>query len=305
MNNPPQGVVGVAPGASIYSYKVLGADGSGDYSGLIAALERASTVDHVQVINMSLGGSEASDALAAEVAAVYARGVVLVAAAGNVNPLDFNQLLYGCPVAFPAAYPQVFATTYTDPTDALTGYSCTGPEVDFAAPGDQIYSTVPTGSCMFCDPSGYRGDLSGTSMASPHLAGVVALVLAHGIVNAGDLTTVADDVKAQLCADTTVGFGVLSTPIPISDPRYAQYFGCGVVNAEFLANPPSNHDPVAGNDSASTPQNTAVDVSCPGQRHRRGRGLADPDRSWHARAWHGRCEWLGRALHAGLWLHRQ
>ena len=62
------GVVGVAPGVQLYSYKVLGADGSGDYSGLIAALERASTVDHVQVINMSLGGSEVSQALADEVA---------------------------------------------------------------------------------------------------------------------------------------------------------------------------------------------------------------------------------------------
>src|SRR4051812_15613207 len=273
-NDPAQGVVGVAPGAAVYAYKVLGADGSGDYSGLIAALERATAVDNVQVINMSLGGPDASDALAAEIAAVYSRGVVLVAASGNVNPSNFQQLLYGCPVAYPAAYPEVMSTTFTNPNDALTGYSCTGPQVDFASPGDQINSTVPTGLCMFCAPSGYRGDLSGTSMASPHLAGVAALVLAHGIANWGDQTTLADDVKAHLCADASVAFGVNSTPIPRSDPRYKQYFGCGVVNAAraLLTDPPAepgtpepppapNHAPVAGADSASTPQDTAVVVN--------------------------------------------
>ncbi len=256
-----QGVVGVAPGVSIYSYKVLGADGSGDYSGMIAALEQASLVDHVQVINMSLGGTTPSQALADEVAAVYARGVTMVAASGNVDPSNLYQLLFGCPVAFPAAYAQVFATTFTDPNDALTGFSCTGPEVDFASPGDSIYSSVPAGSCMFCSPTGYN-TLSGTSMASPHLAGVVALVLSHGIQNQGDPSTLADDVKAQLCATATVGFGVLSTPIPTTDPRYAQYFGCGVVSASnaVLGGGSTNHPPVAVDDSATTAQDTPVTI---------------------------------------------
>ena len=262
-----QGVVGVAPGARLYSYKVLGADGSGDYSGMIAALERASLVDHVQVINMSLGGSTPSQALADEVAAVYARGTIMVAASGNVDPTNFYQLLYGCPVAYPAAYPQVFSTTFTNPNDALTGFSCTGPEVDFASPGDSIYSSVPTGSCMFCSSTGYN-TLSGTSMASPHLAGVVALVLAHGIKNQGDMSTLADDVKAHLCANTSPGFGVNSTPIPPTDSRYPQYFGCGVVNATkaLITNPPPtdgppvNQPPVATDDSVTTLHDTLVTI---------------------------------------------
>jgi len=267
-NDPPAGVVGVAPGVQIYSYKVLGADGSGDYSGLIAALERATLVDHVDVVNMSLGGTEASQALADAVAAAYAQGVVLVAAAGNVNP-NTGQ---ACPVAFPAAYDQVFATTFTGPDDALTGYSCTGPQVDFASPGDLIYSTVPTGNCMFCTPSGYRGDLSGTSMAAPHLSGTVALVLAHGISNQGDPTTLADDVKAHLCANTAVGtgvtyFGIFHVGILPSDPRYPEWFGCGVIDAEkaLLVNPPptggpANSAPVATDDAATAAEDGQVTV---------------------------------------------
>jgi subtilisin family serine protease len=263
------GVVGVAPGAQLYAYKVLGADGSGDYSDLIAALQQASMVDHVDIVNMSLGGHDASQALADAVAAAYAQGTILVAASGNVDFNDWNQILYGCPVTYPAAYPQVFATTYTNPDDALTGFSCTGPEVDFAAPGDLINVPVPTGTCALCNSTGYRSDLSGTSFAAPHLAGTVALVLAHGIYNGGDTSTLADDVKAHLCATTTQGFGVLTFPIPPTDPRYAEYFGCGVVNAAnaLLVDPPptdgggsTNQPPVAVDDSATTNQDTAVTV---------------------------------------------
>jgi subtilisin family serine protease len=267
-NDPPAGVVGVAPGVQLFAYKVLGANGEGDYSGLIAALERATLVDHVDVVNMSLGGTEASPALADAVAAAYAHGVVLVAASGNVDPYTGQ----ACPVAYPAAYDQVFATTFTGPDDALTGYSCTGPEVDFASPGDLIYSTVPTGNCMFCAPNGYRGDLSGTSMAAPHLSGTVALVLAHGISNQGDPTTLADDVKTHLCATTAVGtgityFGIFHVQILPSDPRYPQYFGCGVIDADnaLLTNPPPgggpvNHAPVATDDVATVAEDGQVTV---------------------------------------------
>jgi hypothetical protein len=185
-------VVGVAPSVDLYALKVLSAAGEGDYSGLIAALGWA--VDHdIDVVNMSLGGHEASAALQTAVANAYNAGVTLVAASGNVNPNNINELLYGCPVAYPAAYDQVIAVSFTNTADKLTGFSCTGTQVDMAAPGDQIFSPVPagpTGSCMFCSPYGYSAQ-SGTSMASPHMAGVVVKnMLVHFI---GD----GDDVMLQ------------------------------------------------------------------------------------------------------------
>ncbi len=252
-------VVGVAPGVDLYALKVLGATGSGDYSGLIAALGWA--VDHdMDVVNISLGGHDVSAALQTAVANAAAAGLTIVAASGNVNPNNFNELLYGCAVAYPAAYDQVIATSFTNTADKLTGYSCTGTQVDIAAPGDAIISTVPVGSCMFCKPQGY-GANSGTSMASPHVAGVAALILSAGIDNAGDPATLADDVKAHLCATTT------QAGMALTDPKYPKYYGCGIVNArkaliEMPPPPPTNSGaPVAVDDAATSAEDSPADVA--------------------------------------------
>ncbi len=257
-------VVGVAPQVDLYALKVLGATGEGEYSGLIAALGWA--VDHdIDVVNMSLGGHEVSASLQAAVEAADAAGVTLVAASGNVVTLV--ELFMGCPVAYPAAYAQVLSTTFTNPNDALTGFSCTGPQVDFASPGDAIFSTVPTGTCMFCSPQGYSAQ-SGTSMASPHLAGTVALLLDSGLTDP-ELDGFADDVKERLCATANPGWGVQSafgtTPITPSDPRYANWFGCGVIDADeavlgVVPPPPGNEPPAATDDVLATGEDESADL---------------------------------------------
>ncbi len=248
-------VTGVAPGVDLFALKILNANGEGEYSGLIAALDwvvaynNTNAVD-IRVVNMSLGGHEVSATLQAAVEATAASGVLLAAASGNVNPLDIWELLFGCPVVYPAAYPEVLSTTFTNGNNALTGYSCTGPEVDVAAPGDQVASPVPVGTCMFCSDLGYAF-LSGTSMASPHLAGTLALLLDAGLADAGS-PGLLDDARSAICSTADVGFGVNATPIATTDARYPEYFGCGVIDADgaVLAlvpppPPPPNSPPVA------------------------------------------------------------
>ena len=260
-------VVGVAPGVDLYGLKILDANGSGYESDAIAALQWAVDND-MDLVNMSFGTHTNVQAFQDAVANAAAAGLLMVAASGNVDPTNFQELINGCPVAYPGAYPQVLSTTFTNPNDALTGYSCTGPEVDFASPGDNIFSPVPIGPCALCTPYGYTA-LSGTSMASPHLAGSIADLLSAGLTDQGQ-PGLFDDVKARLCATTTQGAGVAGlfggvTPIPPTDPRYPKYFGCGVVNVGAavtgLNPPPTNNPPVANDDNASTNEDTTFDVA--------------------------------------------
>lgn len=152
------GVVGVGPQIDLYAVKVLDRRGSGYLSDIIEGLDWA-VLNGMQVVNMSLGTSSNVQSFHDAVIRAKAAGITLVAAAGND---------YGGPVGYPAAYPEVIAVSATDSADALASFSSVGPEVDLAAPGKSIFST-------------YKGSnyatLSGTSMASPHVAGAAALVL--------------------------------------------------------------------------------------------------------------------------------
>ena len=154
------GVVGVAPAARLYALKVLNASNRGSWSDVIVAMQWS--VDHgMQVANLSLGdSSNPGGTVQAAFDNAAAAGIVIVAAAGNED---------GGPVIYPARYNSVVAVSATTDTDALASFSSVGPEVELAAPGKDIYSTYKYG--------GYYTK-SGTSMASPHVAGTAALVLA-------------------------------------------------------------------------------------------------------------------------------
>jgi len=136
-----------------------------------------------------------------------------------------------------------------------------------AAPGDQIASAVPIGPCMFCSATGYNF-FSGTSMASPHLAGLLALLLDAGLTDTGS-AGLLDDARSAICSAADDGFGVLSTPIPKTDPRYPQYFGCGMIDADGSVlglqppppPPPTNTPPVAVDDTASMAEDSATSIA--------------------------------------------
>lgn len=155
-----KGVAGVAPGADLYAVKVLDKNGSGNYSWIIAGIEWA-IENRMDVVNMSLGGPSGTDALAQAVARAAEAGITVVCAAGNDSG----------PVNYPAKYPEALAVSASDSGDRIASFSSRGPEIDLIAPGVRINSAKMGG--------GYAS-LSGTSMASPHAAGLAALAAAAG-----------------------------------------------------------------------------------------------------------------------------
>ncbi len=197
------GVVGVAPKVSLYAVKVLSDSGSGYLSDIIEGLDWA-IQNGMQVVNMSLGTSSDVQSFRDAIEKVNRAGIVQVAAAGNS----------GGSVTYPAAYPEVIAVSAIDQEDKIASFSSRGPEVDLAAPGVSIYSTYKGSS--------YR-TLSGTSMASPHVAGSAALVLS--VPEKCDLN--GDDI----CSPLEVKQRLEQTAEDLGEFGQDSLYGAGLVSA--------------------------------------------------------------------------
>jgi len=153
---------GVAPGVTLASARVLNCQGSGSVSGIIYALDWvAANARRPAVVNMSLGGSS-SASLDDAVNRLVSRGIAAVVAAGN-------ETADACGVS-PARAPNALTIGATDNRDARGSYSNYGSCVDLFAPGSAIVSGYHTGPNVVAQ-------MSGTSMAAPHVAGAVALLL--------------------------------------------------------------------------------------------------------------------------------
>jgi len=164
--NNSQGIAGVAWNCKILPVKVVDKNGEGNYGQLIDGIEWA-VDNNAKVINISLGGDVASDALKDAVRYAYEKKVVVVASAGNDNAA----------VGYPAAYDEyVIAVAASDYADGRATYSNFGSQIDVAAPGELILSLIPT--WYFGPNSPPYAFASGTSQAAPHVAGLAALVRA-------------------------------------------------------------------------------------------------------------------------------
>lgn len=177
------GVVGVNWSVSLFGSKFLNSDGSGTAADAIKAIDWA-VENGAKVLNNSWGGGGASRAIEDSISAACEKGVIFVAAAGNGGMDGVGDNNDVAP-SYPASYklPCVISVAATDQSDKLTSFSNYGNSVHVAAPGYQILSTFPDGK---------YATASGTSMAAPHVTGLVALMLSL------DATLTAVDVKKVL-----------------------------------------------------------------------------------------------------------
>jgi subtilisin len=194
-----EGVVGVSTEATLHAVKVLDKSGSGSFSDVAAGIEY--TADQGwDVGSMSLGASSGSSTVKDACQYAYDKDVLLVAAAGNDGPCS------DC-VGYPAAYSTVMAISSTDEDDSLSSFSSTGPEIELAAPGRDVYSTVIGGYDTF----------SGTSMACPHVSGAGGQLMANGYTNTearDQLNSTAEDIGL---GDNEQGNGLLDAEAAVLD----------------------------------------------------------------------------------------
>ena len=219
------GVVGVAPNCALYSLRVLNNDGVGSWSATIAAMDWA-VKNGMQMVNLSLGSSrDPGTAVKTAFDNAEKAGLVIVAAAGNSG----NKAGKGDNIIYPAKYASVIAVgATTDSTDnKRASFSSTGSTLELMAPGVSVLSTW-NDSISYLNPQPFCLDSvcyykygSGTSMASPHVAGVAALVIAagvpdyngDGVINNRDVRAILDATATDLGAagkDAQYGYGLVN-----------------------------------------------------------------------------------------------
>lgn len=190
------GIAGVAPETRIIPVRVLGPSGGGWSSDVAAGITWAVDAG-AEVVNLSLGTTWQSQAITNAITYARAAGVVVVAAAGNDGPTG--------PKNYPAADNRTIAVSSIDSDLAISGFSTQGSYVDVAAPGSLIVSTVPGGGYDY---------KSGTSMATPFVSGLAALMIGlDGSITpdgvASRLTTTANDAGAP-GVDPAFGHGIVN-----------------------------------------------------------------------------------------------
>ncbi|WP_051217203.1 S8 family peptidase [Paenibacillus assamensis] len=188
---------GVAPNIQLYGIKALDNTGTGYVSDIVDAIEWC-IQQRIHIVNMSLGLDDPSDVLRRAIIKAHQRGIIVVASAGNDGPDTLS-------VDEPAKYPETIAVAAMNAKYEVASFSSRGKEVDIIAPGELIVSTN--------HKNGFAIE-SGTSMAAPHVAGAVALLLSlHGALSPDEvrrlLMNTADPLKNT--NERSQGSGLIQT----------------------------------------------------------------------------------------------
>lgn len=198
------GIVGIAPQSAIYAVKALDNSGSGNTSDIIAGIDWA-IGQKMDIISMSLGSQTSSTALQSACNSANSNGILVVAAAGNNGTAKVSK--NADTINYPARYDSVIAVGATDSLNNRAYFSSTGKELDVVAPGYKIVSDNYTGGTTV---------MSGTSMATPYVAGDIALLKqAHP----GYTSTQIRDLLLNSCkdlgatgVDNLYGHGLIQAP---------------------------------------------------------------------------------------------
>lgn len=195
----PIGMIGVAPDANIYIVKIFAGEGA-DLSDYLAGLDWVlqHEVEGPKVVNLSIGSPSSSSAEKWKLNQLYEAGITIVAAAGNSG--DFYE-----DIDYPGRYATTIAVASSNSQSLISDFSSRGQGVDIAAPGEDIISATPNNEYQ---------EWSGTSMASPFVAGVVALMLEfQPLLNPKTikelLIQTATDVYA-VGKDSASGYGIIN-----------------------------------------------------------------------------------------------
>jgi len=223
------GVAGLAPRATVLPLKALSGGGMGQSEWIASAIDEA-TDQGADIINLSLGGSR-SKVIEIAVDKAVAKGVLVVAAAGNSGRQG---------VSWPAAHPEVLGVSATGPSDGLAFYSSWGEGVVLSAPGGDMRQ--PGGGILqdTVDGSDHAfKELQGTSMASPHVAGAAAVLMGAGAVSGADARAILEASAVDLGAsgpDPKFGIGRIDLGAAVhalTISRHGLLFGLGAL-AAFL-----------------------------------------------------------------------
>ncbi|MDV6316588.1 S8 family serine peptidase [Idiomarina sp. HP20-50] len=227
-----RGVIGSDP--NLHIVKVFNDNGWGYSSSLVSAIETCAD-NGAEVVNMSLGGPNSSQTEASAMQNLYNQGVLLVAAAGN----DGSAYTSTDAMSYPASYNSVVSVAAVDNSKQLADFSQKNSQVEISGPGVSILSTYPEGTGQ----QGNYGTMSGTSMASPHVAGVAALVWSHHPTCSaqeirGVLNATAEDLGAA-GRDVKYGYGLAQTKDAID---YIDANGCDGTGGGGGEEPPADNE---------------------------------------------------------------
>jgi len=162
------GVAGTAPNAELAICKALNAAGVGFVTDVAACIDWSWKTAGAKIISMSLGSEKGTDTEGRAVKEAHAAGVLVIAAAGNGFDSTPN---------YPAYYSEVMSVASFNQAGVISDFSTCNSDVEIAAPGEDIWSTFPENT---------YGVISGTSMATPHVAGAAALVMSELGLDAGE-----------------------------------------------------------------------------------------------------------------------